>query len=152
MFDAVVCDSVLNSVDSLQAETDVLDCLLSLCKPGGMIFVSGRRSERIASVLRHRKARDPDMRYVEFLDDDGFSAIYRRGLWTFQKFYSFDEAQALGSGNSVRYKPPCTARPPGRSHATPNEKSIRPQPRPHCGGSSIYPGQTATAWDWPAQQ
>ena len=90
-----MCDSVLNRVDSLQAERDVLDCLAALCKPGGAIFLSGRRAERIQAVARHRVARDPDMRYVEFLDGDGFSAIFRRGAWTFQKFHTLDRARTL---------------------------------------------------------
>ncbi len=96
-FDAVVCDSVLNSVDSLQAESDVLDCLIALCRPGGSIFLSGRRMERTEALLNHRLTRSPDKRYVEFLDDDGFSAIYRRGVWTFQKFHTFQQAKALAA-------------------------------------------------------
>ena len=42
-FDLVICDSVLNSVDSIQAERDVLLTLNALCRPGGLVLFSGRR-------------------------------------------------------------------------------------------------------------
>ena len=90
--DAGVCDSARNSVDSLQAEFDVLGCLAALCKPGGAILPSGRRPRESRPW---RVTRDPDMRYVEFPDDDGFSAIFRRGAWSFQRFHTLDQARAL---------------------------------------------------------
>jgi ParB family chromosome partitioning protein len=37
-FDAVVLDYVLNSVDSQQAEEDVLNSIDAMCRPGGMLF------------------------------------------------------------------------------------------------------------------
>lgn len=93
-FDVVLADSVLNSVDSLQAESDVLTCLSALARPGGMIAWSGRdiahprRSEASVNAAGVRK--------LEFLDAHGFSAIYRQGAWFYQKFHSLDDVRRLG--------------------------------------------------------
>lgn len=95
-FDAVVCDYVLNSVDSQQAEDDVLNCIGAFCRPGGRLFFSGRRLERVASQLRYTsKSAAKQNRYVEFLDDQGLSALYRKGRWFFQKFHSEDDVRRI---------------------------------------------------------
>jgi ParB family chromosome partitioning protein len=86
-FDCVVCDYVMNSVDSIEAENDVLNCLDIFCKEGGHIFLSGRSSERIESLQKMTKTSDR-VRYIEFLDDDGFTALYRKGAWFYQKFHN----------------------------------------------------------------
>lgn len=94
LFDFVVCDSVLNSVDSMQAEADVLATLNALCKLGGLIAFSGRpiyQVERFAA----RKQKAEDIRTVEFLDQNGFSAIFRAGIWQYQKFHRRAEVEAL---------------------------------------------------------
>ena len=46
-FDMVICDSVLNSVDSMEAERDVLTCLGALCRDGGTVIFSGRSRDQI---------------------------------------------------------------------------------------------------------
>jgi ParB family chromosome partitioning protein len=96
LFDIVVCDSVINSVDSLQAEVDVMVCLNAFCKPGGMIFFSGRRTENLDQHMRTTKTSLPNARTVEFLDDNGFSGIYYEGTWFYQKFHTEAQATALG--------------------------------------------------------
>lgn len=97
LFDAVVCDSVLNSVDSPEAEDDVLRCVTALTRPGGTVFLSGRRRERVETQLTFRTnaPRKQQTRLVEFLDADGFSALYRGGAWFFQKFHSEAQITAL---------------------------------------------------------
>jgi ParB family transcriptional regulator, chromosome partitioning protein len=89
-FDAVVCDYVLNSVDSQQAEDDVLDCLQSFCKPGGHIFFSGRRMERIIGEGNYT-SRASSKRGIEFMDENGLTALYRKGSWFYQKFHSAED-------------------------------------------------------------
>ena len=79
-FDAVICDYVLNSVDSVQAESDVLTCIQALVKPGGSIFLSGRTRVRIDYQLIANTATGQN-RNVEFLDDEGFTAIFQNGGW-----------------------------------------------------------------------
>jgi ParB family chromosome partitioning protein len=94
LFDAVVCDSVLNSVDTVEAEQDVLTCINALCRPGGRIYFSGRRQEFNEENARSTLRRDR-RRYIEFLDEDGFSAMFREGNWFYQKFHSRKQAEAL---------------------------------------------------------
>ena len=93
-FDVVVCDSVLNSVDSVQAETDVMVCLNALLKPGGRAFFSGRRTEDNDSRLRSTK-RAGFVNRVEFLDANGLTASHSRGGWFFQKRHTAAQALAL---------------------------------------------------------
>lgn len=96
-FDAVVCDYVLNSVDSQQAEDDVLACLATFCKRGGMVFFSGRTKERLdwQETMTSNIKTNGNQRYIEFLDDTGLSALYRKGEWFYQKFHSEADVQAL---------------------------------------------------------
>lgn len=97
LFDVVVLDSVLNSVDSQQAEADVLNCVSAFCKPGGRVYFSWRARESqdransgtaAASNSHHRK--------VEFLDDHGLTGRFRNGLWFYQKFHTDEQARQLG--------------------------------------------------------
>lgn len=93
-FDVVVCDSVMNSVDSLDAETAVLTTLNLLAKDGGSLFISGRKTERVHSQQQHT-SQSGHGRYVEFLDEHGFSALYRKGHWFYQKFHEGPQIELL---------------------------------------------------------
>ena len=87
-YDATVCDSVLNSVDSLSAEFAVMTTLNALTKIGGRVFISGRPAERNEAAARYTKRVDAkSRRAVEFLDANGFTAIFRAGHWFYQKFH-----------------------------------------------------------------
>ena len=97
LFDVVVCDYVLNSIDSQRAEDAVLGCLSAFCKPGGRIYASGRRRDFIEQNIyatSHRGA----MRGFEFLDSAGLSGILFKGRWFYQKFHT--KAQALDAGRT----------------------------------------------------
>lgn len=96
-FDAVICDYVMNSVDSQQAEDDVLTCLAAFCKPGGQIFFSGRRRERIEAQKDYTiKAQNRGgNRYVEFIDENGLTALYRKGRWFYQKFHTRQDVDRI---------------------------------------------------------
>lgn len=96
-FDAVVLDYVLNSVDSQQAEEDVLNSIDGMCRPGGTLFFSGRSTERVRDLLRHRQAayRKQIHRNVEFLDENGLTALYRKGTWFFQKFHEPEDIERM---------------------------------------------------------
>lgn len=93
-FDSVVCDSVLNSVDSLEAEASVMAVLNFLCRLGGKVFFSGRRLERLEHQDRHTMSTGTQ-RYVEFPDEHGFTALYREGNWFYQKFHSKEDVVRL---------------------------------------------------------
>lgn len=89
---------MLNSVDSIRAERDVLLTLNALCRPGGLVFFSGRRSEFNADALRAKVSarRKSHGRRVQFTDRHGFSGNFRHGEWFFQKFHNRRQALALG--------------------------------------------------------
>lgn len=94
-FDLVVCDSVLNSVDSQQAEEDVLTCLSAFCRPGGTLIWSGRSSEdaNLTGGPKNLK-KTGKQRSVAFLDENGFTAFARRGAWQFQKYHDLAQIEA----------------------------------------------------------
>lgn len=108
LFDVVVCDSVLNSVDSAGAERDVLTTINALCRPGGTIVFSGRRRAFIEKIEhRLRRCRTSLTRFVYFVDADGVTAMYQRGVWLFQKFHTDARvhelaAEVVGPGCAVR--------------------------------------------------
>lgn len=96
LFDAVVCDYVLNSVDSVQAEQDVITCVAGLCKPDGTVWLSGRRREQVDDSLRSDVAVNRRVkRNIEFLDEHGFSGLFRSGRWFYQKFHTRDQVRQL---------------------------------------------------------
>lgn len=94
-YDMVICDSVINSVDSLQAEHDVLLCISALCKPGGIIIYSGRSRED-ADIHENNTSHQFDKdRRVQFFDRDGFTAMFSEGVWRYQKFHTYEHVKAL---------------------------------------------------------
>jgi ParB family chromosome partitioning protein len=98
LFDVTLADSVVNSVDTLEAENDVLTCLNAFAKPGARIYFAGRTKEGIEAVLSRRTAAASRSvaRKIQFLDKNGFSGMYRNGSWFYQKFHSKEEALELG--------------------------------------------------------
>jgi ParB family chromosome partitioning protein len=102
LFDAVVCDYVMNSVDSVQAESDVMTCVVGLCRPGGAVWVSGRRREQVDDSMRSSVAVNiRAKRNIEFLDEHGFSGLYRMGRWFYQKFHTAQDVQKLMDAHGV---------------------------------------------------
>ena len=94
-YDWVVCDSVFNSVNSLEAERAVATVMSAFCKSGGLVFYSGR--PKLWLDKRAKATRSADKRRgIEFLDEDGFTALYRKGGWFFQKYHSPEDVAALG--------------------------------------------------------
>lgn len=91
-YDVVICDSVLNSVDSVEAEKAVLCTINILCKPGGMVFISGRKREYYEEQFNKRKLLNTN-RWVQFLDKDGLTALYRGGYWFYQKYHTAGQAE-----------------------------------------------------------
>lgn len=87
LFDAVVCDSVLNSVDSAEAELAVLRCCNLFLKDDGVLFISGRPLDKAIDKYHLRVDRNVDKRFLEFLDDDNFTANYRMGHWYYQHYH-----------------------------------------------------------------
>jgi len=109
-FDTVICEFVLNSTDSLAAESAVMTCLNALCKPGGRIYASGRTLESVEDTLNVTGATQENL---VFLDDHGYTARILKGQWFYQKYHStkmrLDLARTYigadaGTGNAPRAK------------------------------------------------
>lgn len=98
-YDIVVCDSVINSVDSLQAEDDVITCCLAMAKVGARMYFSTRSREQLETSIRCTKAgeKNAKKRTVEFLDENGFTAKQRGDVWFYQKFHTKEQASELFS-------------------------------------------------------
>lgn len=92
-FDVVVCDSVLNSVDSVQAEKSVVACcnLFSSEK----LFISGRPYDRQVRMLDSSQSKNVRRRKIEFYDENKLTALYRKGNWYFQKYHSKEDVERL---------------------------------------------------------
>lgn len=87
LYDVVVCDSVLNSVNSEEDEKNVLLSLSALCKPGGMIFWSGIPLLFAQKSSERKETHDHRSKAV-FLDAKNFTANFRFGEWYFQHYHS----------------------------------------------------------------
>ncbi len=94
LFDVVILDSVINSVTSLNYENYVLTACNALLKPSGRMYMATRCIESVARRMRAKIATQRS-RAIEFLDAENFSATFRQGNWTLQRFHSQDSLKAL---------------------------------------------------------
>jgi 2-polyprenyl-3-methyl-5-hydroxy-6-metoxy-1,4-benzoquinol methylase len=96
LYDVVVLDSVLNSITSLEFERFVLTAVNSLCAADGTVFIATRHLRSVktrAGLNKHRT--NTYRRSLEFIDDNGFSAAFRFGVWTMQRFHSRESLTAI---------------------------------------------------------
>jgi ParB family chromosome partitioning protein len=101
LFDYVVCDSVLNSIDSPEAEKAVLTFIKGLCKPDGALFFSGRRLEFEKGAMNYSQSGSKKS-ILYFLDEKNFTAKYRKGHWFYQKFHSADDIKQIASSYDMK--------------------------------------------------
>lgn len=94
LYDGVVCDSVLNSVDSVEAERSVVGTCNAMMREGGTLFISGRTVESQDKTYKAKK-QGHITRALNFLDEDNFTAIYRHGAFFFQHFHSAKDVEDL---------------------------------------------------------
>lgn len=94
LYDAVVLDSVLNSVVNTHFEHAVLTACNSLLRPGGRIFVGTRSYHFFEHSMNVNKKCRP-CRELQFLDKDNFCATYRSGVWTMQHLHTLDSLKNL---------------------------------------------------------
>lgn len=92
-FDVVVCDSVLNSVDSVKAELSVVRCCNLFCD--GKLFISGRPFDEQIKKMNYDKVKTTTKRVIEFLDENKFTALYRKGNWYFQHYHMPEDVEKL---------------------------------------------------------
>ncbi|MFG2143628.1 hypothetical protein ACGFRG_05430 [Streptomyces sp. NPDC048696] len=117
LYDVVVLDSVLNSVTSLDFEQHVVAACSSLLSKTGTFYTGTRSLDSVTRRAGGSKSRNNRYRRnLEFLDENGFSATFRTGVWTMQRFHTpkslhnllsryFGEVQLVGkSGGSLMAK------------------------------------------------
>lgn len=93
-FDYVICDAVINSVNTQEAEDAVLMCLNLFCKMGGKIFISGRNLEYMKQQTETNRNTTP-MMSINFFDENGLTAIMKQGQWFFQKFLTDEDVDKI---------------------------------------------------------
>lgn len=86
LFDSVILDSVINSVTTLNFEHWVLLTCNALLKNSGTFYTATRN---FVDRTNYKKTVGKQRR-IEFLDKDGFSTIFREGMWTKQRFHTED--------------------------------------------------------------
>lgn len=99
-FDVVVCDSVLNSVDSKKAEESVMGCLNLFCR--NKLFISGRPIDTVLNKYELKTDRYNAKRFLEFMDADNFTANYRKGQWYFQHYHDKEQVVELLARNGFK--------------------------------------------------
>lgn len=85
-FDLVVCDSVVNSTDSMDAEMAVLRCLNIFAKKD--VFISGRPLDAAINGMNLKTRATGRKNTHYFIDQNGFSGSYRKGHWFYQHFHT----------------------------------------------------------------
>ncbi|RGD59477.1 methyltransferase domain-containing protein [Kitasatospora xanthocidica] len=97
LYDVVVLDSVLNSVTSLDFENAVVATCNSLLAKDGTFYTGTRSLGSVERRVSGKKARNNGRyrRSIEFLDENGFTATFRAGVWTMQRFHDPDSLRAL---------------------------------------------------------
>lgn len=93
-YDYTICDAVVNSVNTQEAEDAVFACLNLFTKMGGRIYASGRSMEYAKKEL-NLKRNSSDYITVKFFDENGLTAIMREGQWFFQKFLTQENVDAI---------------------------------------------------------
>ena len=94
LYDAVVLDSVLNSVVNSRFEHAVLTTCNALLKQDGRIYI-GTRSLNFTERLKTFKTYNSHGRDIQFLDKENFGATYRSGVWTMQHFHTHESLREL---------------------------------------------------------
>ncbi|WP_327073268.1 ParB N-terminal domain-containing protein [Kitasatospora purpeofusca] len=97
LYDVVVLDSVINSVTSLEFEEAVVITCNSLLDRDGTFITGTRALDSIARRVNGKKSRNNGSyrRNLEFLDEDGFTAAFRHGVWTMQRFHTPESLRVL---------------------------------------------------------
>lgn len=99
LYDAIVCDSVLNSVDCSKAEDAVLICCNAFLPLDGLLFISDRPIDAALEKQRLRVDRNVKKRFIEFLDEGNFTANYRAGNWYYQHYHARGDVENIISSH-----------------------------------------------------
>lgn len=91
-FDIVICDSVLNSIDSLKAEKSIMDCLNLFSSK--YVFISGITIGKAVRQNEGTKRQRVDSK-LRFFDKDNFTASFRKGQWYYQKYHTKEDVYRI---------------------------------------------------------
>lgn len=94
LYDRCVLDSVLNSITSNEFEHAVMLTCNALMKQDGVFYTGTRNIRQTISQMNGDVAKSLHRR-IEFLDKDKYSATFRSGVWTLQKFHDKETLYAL---------------------------------------------------------
>lgn len=94
IFNYVVLDSVLNSITSNEYENAVLLTCNALLKEEGVFYTGTRNLGKIGVISRLERYTSKE-RGIEFVDKDNYSATFRNGVWTLQKFHTVESLEKL---------------------------------------------------------
>lgn len=91
LYDKVVLDSVINSVTSLEFEDMVLTTCNALLDKDGVFYCATRNMKSVEKENSlNKKVSTSIKKRIEFLDKNGFSATFREGVWTMQRFHTIE--------------------------------------------------------------
>ena len=94
LYDIVVLDSVINSITSNDYQDWVLTTCNALLDENGTFYM-GTRNKGILEKRENMEKTTDGVRYLEFLDNEDFSATFRKGVWTLQKFHTKESLEEL---------------------------------------------------------
>lgn len=98
-FDLVICDSVLNSVDSMKAQLSVMDCLNLFTKED--CFISGitlKKAQQLNVSNTNRRVTSK----LRFFDKNNFTASFRNGKWYYQKYHTKQDVYKLAEESGFK--------------------------------------------------
>lgn len=97
LFDAVICEAVLNSTTSLQYQHRVMAACNALTAAHGRLHISTRSMAVAEAAGKSQRAHAGrvNRRGLEFLDKDNYGASFRDGVWTLQHFHSEESFAAM---------------------------------------------------------
>ena len=96
LYDIVILDSVINSITSTDYEHCVMTACNSLLNEQGALYLSTRNKGKIEHMFNSKTNQDR-VRYIEFFDENDFSATFRNGVFTMQKFHTKDSLKNMCS-------------------------------------------------------
>lgn len=98
-FDIVICDSVLNSTDSLKAEKSIMDCLNLFSKT--VVFISGITLKKAKTKNKSTMRKNVKTK-LRFFDKDNFTASFRNGQWYYQKYHTKEDVNRIAKESGFK--------------------------------------------------
>jgi len=120
LFDVVIGDVVLSSIDHQEKEWAFMRCLNLFLKPGGLAFFSGRDKAEHEIWLRSKRASNTTERLrLGFQDRHGRFGLLNGGQWFYQTFHNAEDVARLHADHGFApYLPPEIGKRPAKPGTT----------------------------------